>query len=573
MKAIFATFIILLGSIILYGQAPGMFKYQAVVRNEKGKIMDSQNISVQIDIVKDSPSGASVFTETQNVFSTEQGLINLNIGSVNTTGLSSINWASHAFFIRITINGVFMGASQLLSVPYALFAQTSGSSLPGPQGEKGIQGEKGEVGAEGKSAYLVWLSAGNTGSQTDFINSLKGAKGDQGEKGNTGQNGIDGKSAYQIWLDAGNTGTPSQFIAFLKGDKGDPGATGSEGRSAYQVWLSAGNTGSQTDFINALKGAKGDQGEKGNTGQNGIDGKSAYQIWLDAGNTGTPSQFIAFLKGDKGDPGATGSEGKSAYQVWLSAGNTGSQTDFINSLKGTKGDNGSIPGHEWSNTSLRFENPDRTWGALVNLKGDKGDKGETGTNGKSSYQVWLEAGNTGTQAEFIASLKGSKGDTGLSPGHEWNGTSLRFMNPDGTWGNSVNLKGATGEKGNTGATGPQGLQGNAPEHQWTNTSLRFKNPDGSWGAYVDLKGTPGPSVKTFAVCSDALIKNYEMYGFGGHSTWDCESAICRCENGVLLSEMNGNCQVSSETGICSAKSVADSDGKLCYGRCCVCMAK
>ena len=37
--------------------------------------------------------------------------------------------------------------------------------------------------------------------------------------------GADGKSAYQIWLDAGNTGTEQDFLDSLKGADGTPGAT------------------------------------------------------------------------------------------------------------------------------------------------------------------------------------------------------------------------------------------------------------------------------------------------------------------------------------------------------------
>lgn len=44
-----------------------------------------------------------------------------------------------------------------------------------------------------------------------------------------GAQGPAGKSAYQIWLDAGNTGTEAQFLASLKGPKGDKGDTGPQG--------------------------------------------------------------------------------------------------------------------------------------------------------------------------------------------------------------------------------------------------------------------------------------------------------------------------------------------------------
>lgn len=43
----------------------------------------------------------------------------------------------------------------------------------------------------------------------------------------------------------------------------------------------------------------------------------------------------------------------------------------------------------------------------------------------------------------------------------------------------------TGQQGKTGKTGPM------PRHDWKGTALRFENPDGTWGERVDLKGEPG----------------------------------------------------------------------------------
>ena len=57
------------------------------------------------------------------------------------------------------------------------------------------------------------------------------------------------------------------------------------------------------------------------------------------------------------------------------------------------------------------------------VKGDTGDAGANGTDGKSAYQIWLDLGNTGTQSDFIASLKGVKGDTGYTGATGANGTS------------------------------------------------------------------------------------------------------------------------------------------------------
>lgn len=52
---------------------------------------------------------------------------------------------------------------------------------------------KGTVTISGDSAYEIWLKNGNSGTQTDFLESLKGAEGKQGIDGKDGKDGVDGK--------------------------------------------------------------------------------------------------------------------------------------------------------------------------------------------------------------------------------------------------------------------------------------------------------------------------------------------------------------------------------------------
>lgn len=78
-------------------------------------------------------------------------------------------------------------------------------------------------------------------------------------------------------------------------------------------------------------------------------------------------------------------------------------------------------------------------------KGDKGDPGDQGDPGPSAYQAWLDLGNSGTEQDFIDSLKGEKGDTG-DPG------------PQGETG-PAGPQGIQGEAGPAGPTGPQGAAG------------------------------------------------------------------------------------------------------------------
>lgn len=50
-------------------------------------------------------------------------------------------------------------------------------------------------------------------------------------------------------------------------------------------------------------------------------------------------------------------------------------------------------------------------------------------------------------------------------------------------------------EGPIGLTGPQGVQGvkgDKPAYEWNGTQIRFQNPDCSWGPWVNLVGPPGP---------------------------------------------------------------------------------
>ncbi|MGP3737894.1 hypothetical protein ACTWJ9_33465 (plasmid) [Streptomyces sp. GDS52] len=94
---------------------------------------------------------------------------------------------------------------------------------PGPAGEDGADGQSG---ADGASAYEVWLAAGNSGTEADFLGSLRGEPGTPGTSGADGQNGAvgeDGASAYEVAVAAGFTGSEMEWLASLTGPRGEPG--------------------------------------------------------------------------------------------------------------------------------------------------------------------------------------------------------------------------------------------------------------------------------------------------------------------------------------------------------------
>ena len=49
---------------------------------------------------------------------------------------------------------------------------------------------------------------------------------------------------------------------------------------------------------------------------------------------------------------------------------------------------------------------------LDSLRGEPGDMGESGSDGASAYEIWIDEGNSGTEQDFLDSLKGEPGEKG-----------------------------------------------------------------------------------------------------------------------------------------------------------------
>ena len=117
-----------------YAQAPQGFNYQATVRNSTGTLIVNQNVYFKFNVMLNSATSIPVFSETHYVPTDELGQVNLVIGQgTPTTGsFSTINWGTGNYYLGIELNTgngyVAMGTTQLLSVPYALYANSSATS-------------------------------------------------------------------------------------------------------------------------------------------------------------------------------------------------------------------------------------------------------------------------------------------------------------------------------------------------------------------------------------------------------------------------------------------------------------
>ncbi len=125
------VFSLVLLSACLYGQTPQAMKYQAIARDASGNPISNQTVSLRISILQGSVSGTVVYTENHAALTNNLGLTNINIG-LGTPVLgtfSGINWGAGTFYIKVEmditggVSYVDMGTSQLLSVPYAIYAE------------------------------------------------------------------------------------------------------------------------------------------------------------------------------------------------------------------------------------------------------------------------------------------------------------------------------------------------------------------------------------------------------------------------------------------------------------------
>ncbi len=124
----------------ILAQSPQQISYQGVARNASGILLSNTTIAVKFDIHQGSAAGSVVFTEQQQggtgLTTNSFGLFTTSIGSVNN--LNVINWSNGPFFMEVSIdplNGTAyhsVGIQQLMSVPYALYAEKAGNTTPTP---------------------------------------------------------------------------------------------------------------------------------------------------------------------------------------------------------------------------------------------------------------------------------------------------------------------------------------------------------------------------------------------------------------------------------------------------------
>ncbi|MCF8450686.1 MAG: DUF1566 domain-containing protein [Taibaiella sp.] len=121
---------------LLFAQSPHKMSFQAVVRNSGNNLVVDDTVGMRISILQGTASGTPVYVETHTPHTNANGLATLIIGNgtVVTGNIDSINWAAGPYFIKTETDPTggtsysITATQQLMSVPYALYAEKAGSA-------------------------------------------------------------------------------------------------------------------------------------------------------------------------------------------------------------------------------------------------------------------------------------------------------------------------------------------------------------------------------------------------------------------------------------------------------------
>jgi hypothetical protein len=280
-------------------QTPERFSYQGVARDGGGTPLANTDIGLRLRLRSGSPTGTVVYQETHAPTTNAHGLFTVQVGGGSGgSGFSSIDWgtASHFLQVELDANGGTayqdMGATQLLSVPYALYAkhvENGGAIGPtGPAGANGLPGPAGPTGLQG--------AAGTPGSA-----------GPTGANGPTGPQGIPGQDGAGVVI-VGSVANAAALSPSYSGSVGDMYIAQDNGSG--HVW-----DGTQWNNVGQIQGPAGPPGPTGPAGSNGASGAAGPP-----GPTGP-----AGIAGANGLPGPTGPQGP-AGPSGLSVSGTSGQT-------------------------------------------------------------------------------------------------------------------------------------------------------------------------------------------------------------------------------------------------------
>ncbi|WP_426295798.1 tail fiber domain-containing protein [Dyadobacter endophyticus] len=143
-------------------QAPYKFSFQGLAVDDNLQPVQNSSVTVRISIIQTQVLGPEVFQEIHSTQTDFNGFFTVIVGSAGGD-LSKIAWPYDIFFLKAEIDDEndgkfhFIGMSQLLSIPYSLYANESGKLR---ENFPILQKDQGQLSADlpivGNGARLIW---------------------------------------------------------------------------------------------------------------------------------------------------------------------------------------------------------------------------------------------------------------------------------------------------------------------------------------------------------------------------------------------------------------------------------
>jgi hypothetical protein len=137
MKKTLSTLLSVLFCAITFAQSvPQGINYQALARDANGDVLMNQALTIQFSVISDITTSAVSWQETHSVTTNDYGLFTAIIGQGTSTSVGSsttfdvVDWGSTTHFLKIEMDGVDMGTTQLMSAPYSLHTKTADNIDP-----------------------------------------------------------------------------------------------------------------------------------------------------------------------------------------------------------------------------------------------------------------------------------------------------------------------------------------------------------------------------------------------------------------------------------------------------------
>jgi hypothetical protein len=318
----------------LLAQVPQKFNYQGIARDAKGNPMGGRTLSLKLSVLPTADASAAEYEEVQTVSTNEFGLYTLQIGSgiARTGEMKNVQWETGNKYIRVAIdpeggsNCQNAGTTQLLSVPYAMYADRAGTAKSGSERTGAVSSNAAHV--AGDANYVTKFTALNViGRSQIFDNGNSVGIGTAAPAANASLHIRRTSPGYHLLLENANATSYSSFrmsndnvgnyATFTKyGSTVVGGYTGISALYPFANTLGFGNNGA---FLNASTGNIGFAITKnnsnylrlhidGNTARIGIGGNSVPQAPVHFNNTDAVSDTIKFTNNTTGHTLADGTE-------------------------------------------------------------------------------------------------------------------------------------------------------------------------------------------------------------------------------------------------------------------------